>query len=95
MLDNKDGVTKAKHELILKAREILNINGIKETVSFDEEEINLKTLCGNLTVEGTNLHINILNVDVGEAQITGKINSIYYSDLQENDKHSLLSKIFK
>ena len=95
MSDNKDGATKGKHELILQAREILNINGIKETVNFDEEEINLKTVCGNLTIEGKNLHINILNVDLGEAQIIGKISSIYYNDTQENDKHSLLSKIFK
>lgn len=95
MLDNKDAIAKAKHDIVLQSREKLSINGIKEIINFDEEEINIKTVCGDLTIGGVGLHINALNVDTGEAQVVGKISLISYVDMHESEKHSLLSRIFK
>ena len=95
MSDARTQNGKANHDVVLLSREKLTINGIKEIINFDEEEINFKTICGELTITGKGLHINILDVDLGESKVVGKINSITYFDSQNNEKHSLLSKIFK
>ena len=93
MLENNNNCLK-NHELNLKSREKMSLSGIKEIISFDESEITLKTLCGDLTIDGENIHINVLNVSIGELELVGKINGIYYSDISNNEKHSILGKIF-
>ena len=94
MLENKSGALRSVHELILISRERLSIKGIKEILNFDENEVCVKTVCGDLIIDGNNIHINILNISEGELEITGKINGINYSEEQE-EKKSILSKIFK
>jgi sporulation protein YabP len=93
MLENNNNCLK-NHELNLKSREKMSLSGIKEIISFDESEISLKTCCGDLTIDGENIHINVLNVSIGELELVGKINGIYYSDISNNEKHSILGKIF-
>ena len=93
MSENNNNCLK-NHELNLKSREKMSLSGIKEIISFDESEITLKTCCGDLTIDGENIHINVLNVSIGELELVGKINGIYYSDISNNEKHSILGKIF-
>ncbi len=93
MLENNNNCLK-NHELNLKSREKMSLSGIKEIISFDESEITLKTCCGDLIIDGENIHINVLNVSIGELELVGKINGIYYSDISNNEKHSILGKIF-
>ena len=95
MSDNKKPITKANSELSLKSREKVNISGIKEIISFDESEVNLSTVCGNLVIDGENMHINVLNISDGDIELHGKINGVNYIDVNEDEKHSLLSRIFK
>ena len=64
--------SKPVHDLVLNSRERLSINGIKEIISFDESNVNIKTLLGELSIEGSNIHINILNIDKGELELQGK-----------------------
>lgn len=86
---------KPVHELVLNSREKLSINGIKEIISFDESNVNIKTLLGELSIEGSNIHINILNIDKGELELQGKITGLNYCDRYDSERSSLLSKIFK
>lgn len=95
MAENKTISSKSHHDLNLLSREKLSINGITEIINFDDNEINLKTICGDLTIDGTELKIDILNVANGQIELKGKINGINYSNIAESNKHSLLSKIFK
>lgn len=95
MLDSKAVSLKAEHNLILNFREKLSITGVKEIINFDENGVNVKTVCGELSIDGENIHINALNVERGELEITGKLNGINYLDIYESDKRSLLSRIFK
>ena len=95
MLDSKNGPLKSEHNLIINFREKMSITGVKEIINFDEKEINLKTVCGELSIDGENIHINVLNVEQGELEISGKLNGINYLDVYENDKRTLLSRIFR
>ena len=48
-----------------------------------------------MSVDGENIHINVLNVENGELEISGKINGINYLDIDDGDRKTLLSRIFK
>ena len=95
MMDSKTASIKAEHNLILNFREKLSITGVKEIINFDDKSINIKTICGELSVDGENIHINVLNVERGELEISGKFNGLNYFDVYESDKKTLLSKIFR
>lgn len=95
MLDNKSINGKSTHDVHLLSREKLSINGIKEIINFDDTCVNLKTICGELSIEGENIHINVLNIEKGDIEIQGKISALNYYDSIDNDKRSLLSRIFK
>ncbi len=82
--------------VVLENREKLNITGINDILSFDDQVVILSTELGMLTVKGTNLKINKLNIDESEVKIEGNISSINYSgDTEERKGESIFSKIFK
>ena len=82
--------------IILENRQKLNISGVNDVISFDDQVIMIDTELGLLTVKGENLKINKLSIDTSEVIVEGEIGSFAYSDNQgEKTKTSLLSKIFK
>lgn len=89
------GTIRNEHEVRLLSREKMNISGIREILNFDDSSVNLKTVCGDMCIEGAELHITVLNIEKGEIEMNGKISSVYYYDAPENDKRSLISRIFR
>lgn len=87
---------KQVHKVILNDREELTINGILDVISFDEEIILVETSLGVLEVKGENLHVNQLNLDSGDLNLTGQILSIEYDDHNRfaKNKESFLAKLF-
>lgn len=84
--------------IILENRERLNITGILDVFSFDDQIIIIETELGLLTIKGENLKINKLSLDSSDFIVEGRISSLTYSDSEKvgNKKgNSLLSKIFK
>ena len=55
-------------------------NLILDIDSFDEETVVVYTDLGELTVRGSGLHINKIDVDAGELELEGEIDSLSYSD---------------
>ena len=51
-----------KHALNLMDREKLNLTGVKEVFSFDEDLIELETSKGYLDIRGEDLHIIKMNI---------------------------------
>ncbi|SDI12277.1 sporulation protein YabP [Alteribacillus persepolensis] len=84
------------HEVILKGRKSLDITGVKEVESFDNEEFLLETTLGFLSVRGHNLHIKNLDVHEGIISIEGKVDDLVYVDQTTGSKSKgLLGKLFK
>lgn len=82
--------------LILENREKLNITGVLDVLSFDDQMVIVETELGLLTVKGDNLRINKLSTDTEEVTIEGKIINLAYSEKTTVGKEgSLFSKIFK
>ena len=68
------------HQLSLIARERLQVDGVKNVGSFDQNEIVLETEAGVLVVKGENLHMQALNLEVGKAALQGKVQSLVYAE---------------
>ena len=68
------------HAVSVVGRERAGIFGVTQVDSFDEHTVILKTDCGEMTVEGEELHVGSLDIAKGEVEITGRISAICYSD---------------
>ena len=84
------------HRIVLNNRNQGNITGILDVISFDENTIVLDTDMGLLTIRGKDLHVNRLSVEKGEVDLSGNIDSIAYSGVNQGGQNeSFLSKLFK
>ena len=89
--------TETVHNVILENRKKVSVSGVDDVESFNEEEIILHTKeQGILVVKGGDLHINRLNVDSGDVNITGEINSMEYLAVSLKSKGGgFFTKMFK
>ncbi|MBQ3612017.1 MAG: sporulation protein YabP [Firmicutes bacterium] len=83
------------HKVTIENREMTTITDIVEIDSFDEEEIRATLKKGALVIRGTNMNIQKLDLQTGEAVIGGTINSLMYVKVKEKGEKSLLAKIMK
>ena len=82
--------------IVLENREKLNVSGVNDVLSFDDQVVMVDTELGLLTVKGENIRINKLSLDTAEVIIEGDISSLAYSqNKQEKSTGTILSKIFK
>ena len=80
----------------LETRKRLILTGVEEVISFDDEKILLNTKLGFLTIKGSELKMNKLDVKNGDVIIVGKISSMVYSSKEvKKEKESIISKLFK
>lgn len=88
--------TNVIQNLILENREKLNVSGVLDVLSFDDQIIIIETELGLLTVKGDNLRINKLSTDTEEVIVEGNIFNLAYSERNNSGKDSsIFSKIFK
>ena len=86
---------KAEHGFVVRERAHVEIHGMTEVISFDENSVLLATTGGNMCVEGRGLRVNILDVKEGNVTVDGHIDSIYYSDAEPDDRsHGFLGRLF-
>jgi len=82
------------HNLVLEDRRMLTVSGVSDVDSFDEETVVVFTDLGELTIRGSNLHINRLSVEVGELTVEGNISALIYSeDTRKNG--GFFSRVFR
>lgn len=85
-----------RSNIILENRKKLTLTGVEEVISFDDEKILLNTKLGFLTIKGSELKMNKLDVQNGDVIIVGNLASIVYSSKEvKKEKESILSKLFK
>jgi sporulation protein YabP len=85
-----------EHDVIMRSRRLLDITGVKQVESFDNEEFLLETVMGILAIRGQNLQMKNLDVDKGIVSIKGKIFDLVYLDEQHGEKaKGFFSKLFR
>ena len=67
------------HRIWIAGRENGAVSGVRDVLSFDENEIVMDTDMGMLTIRGKGLHISKLNLEKGEAELEGQVDSLVYS----------------
>ncbi len=87
-----DNENVASHCLTLENREKLNLTGVSDVDSFNEQEVIAVCSCGELSVKGEMLHIEELNLETGTVSLSGKISSLTYSE--KFSSASLLKRLF-
>lgn len=91
MEDNK---IKIPHNVVMENRKRLNISGVSDVDSFDEQMIAVFTDMGELTIKGSDLHIIKLSVETGDLTVEGSIYGLVYAD-DGPKKEGFLSKVFR
>ncbi len=80
--------------VIMQGREKLNVTGVKEVCSFDDETIVLETTLGRMTVKGEGMHIVSYNTEIGDLFAEGHFHAaVYMSDGKSGG--GVLSRIFR
>lgn len=86
-----------KHTILMDERNKISLTGILDVFAFDEENIVTETELGMLTIRGGNLHVNKLNLEKGELEVDGELDSIAYSQPggYDKSKNSIFARLFK
>lgn len=71
------------HSLVLSDRKKARVTGVSGILRFDEENVVLALFDGQMSLYGSGLMIEQFGKDSGEVDITGKIDSVYYTDESE------------
>ncbi|MBR1731344.1 MAG: sporulation protein YabP [Ruminococcus sp.] len=87
-----ENINKKPSSVILDNRKKLCITGAEDVPGFNEETVNVYTTLGDLIVRGSSLHINKLNLDSGEVEIEGIINSLQYTESKSSK--SFIQRLF-
>ena len=95
-MEERNGNAAKSHKVLLSNRKSGAFSGVVDVLAFDVGEILLETELGMLLIKGHDLHVNRLSVEKGEVDLSGNIDSIAYSGVNQNTPgESFLSKLFK
>lgn len=86
------------HKLQVDNRKNGTMTGVTDVKSFDDKEIFLETRVGSLTIRGSELSISRLNLEKGEIDINGNIDSMVYTKdgaAQGKGGKNMLARMFK
>lgn len=83
------------HEIHVGQRKEMRVSGVREVISFDEGSVSLRSDCGELTVEGSDLRVGALDTDSGVVVLTGRIDTLYYSDDRQEEKRGFFGRLFR
>lgn len=93
-MENIKTVKAQNHIFHMENRKKLDITGVIKVMNFNEEQINLNTVMGQMIIKGRDMKINKLNVDNGDMCIEGEVVSINYVN-KSADGESIFKKLFK
>lgn len=82
--------------LSLTDRKVLELGGVEDVIRFDEESAVFSTSAGTLTVDGSDLHIRVLDLDSGHVSVDGKIDAMLYEDptAEQKERSGLFARLF-
>ncbi len=80
------------HSLNIENRTKLSLSGVDDVSGFDENTIILTTSLGDLTIRGDGLHIDRIDLDIGQLEVQGHIRELSYDEPVQSS--SLWTKLF-
>lgn len=86
---------KPSQRMLLLNRSRLELNGVKNVCGFDENYVRLATNQGDLLIKGGSLNINGLDLEKGELQLSGRVDSLGYFESGSQGGKKLLKRLLK
>ena len=72
------------------------ITGVQDIHSFNENEVLLLSEAGKILLKGEQLHVRNLNLEKGEAEVEGRVDSLSYLTKNVHKKdESILKRMFR
>ncbi len=91
---NTENEEMISHILNCENRGIAKVTGVEDVEYFNDIEVTAVTSCGDLLIKGENLHIESLNLDTGELEVSGNVIALIYSESKKESK-GIFKKLFK
>lgn len=91
-MQKNDGRSARGHGFTLQEREVIHVTGVDAVERFDENTVLLETVLGRLRIDGTQLHVQRLDLEAGQAVVRGKIEAAVYEKTRSGK--NLLERIF-
>lgn len=95
MEENK---TPSPHKFQLDNRRKGMLTGVRDVSAFDEKEILLETGAGAMTIRGENLSITRLDLERGQVDLKGRVDSVTYTKdgtSQAQKGKNFVARLFK
>ena len=82
--------------MVLEGRKSCRLQGVVDALSFDENAVLLETVDGMLMIRGAELHVSKLNLERGEVDVDGRVDSFVYTEKTSFAKkgEGLLTRLF-
>ena len=81
-----------KNDILIRSRKHIDITGVKDVISFDDRAVVMTTSGGDMTVEGDELKIGVLDTEKGIVSVDGKISAVIYYDDDPTEKRKLFKR---
>ncbi|MCT4594050.1 MAG: sporulation protein YabP [Anaeromicrobium sp.] len=96
-MEERRSIKGRSQNIILEDREKISISGVEHVHSFDENAVILETIKGILTIRGSELDMNKLNLEDGNVVVKGIVDSMVYTDKESLGSKGVgfLGKMFK
>lgn len=95
-MDNiKNTKIQSNHAVHIDARKRIDITGVTQVITFNEDSVVLHTTMGTLNIKGKEMKVNKLNVDNGDMSIEGEVSALVYTTKDTTNKESIIKKLFK
>ena len=88
MNDIKQPQGVSRHEFSVKDRRAMSISGVKEILSFDEQNVRMLTVGGELVVDGDSLRVKVLVLE-------GRIDDVGYVEEHAEGRRGFWSRLIK
>ena len=82
------------HCIHIDNRQLMSVTGVRDVISFNEQEVQLMTDAGELRIDGNELHVTKLTLEDGQVTLEGEVIALEYAEEQE-ERGGLFSRMFK
>jgi len=79
-MEDLNAINARHHKMIINNRKSGTLTGIADVIAFDEAEVILETDMGMLSIKGEGLHVKRLDLEKGEVDLNGRMDSFFYSE---------------
>jgi len=83
-----------EHSISLKNRNDLVVSGVEHIYSFNDKKVQIRTIEGDMVIEGEGLDMSNLNLEENLIAVSGTINSIVYTKPKQTAEN-IFKKVFK